>query len=317
MLAALGAPIEVDGCVARVRAGALESFELDVPGDPSSAAFFVVAASITPGSEIVIEDVSLNPTRLGFVDVLVRMGAAIESVPKGERCGEPVGDLVVRAAPLTATVIEGDEIPNVQDEVPALAVAAAFADGVTDIRDAAELAGQGEQPDRDDSPGAVATRHRRRAARRRARDPRRRAAGRAAQEPRRPSHRDGGGDRRERHRRRVDGARLASGGVVVPRVRRRPRRRSTGSDERRPTAHDGVRVAIDGSSGSGKSTVARAVADALELPVLDTGAMYRAVTLAVLERKLAPDDERGRVRHRARQRRSRSRKASRASTGAT
>jgi 3-phosphoshikimate 1-carboxyvinyltransferase len=140
MLEALGAPIEVDGLVARVRSGALESFELDVPGDPSSAAFFVVAASITPGSEIVIEDVSLNPTRLGFVDVLVRMGAAIECVPKGERCGEPVGDLVVRAAPLTATVIEGDEIPNVQDEVPALAIAAAFADGVTDIRDAAELA---------------------------------------------------------------------------------------------------------------------------------------------------------------------------------
>jgi len=140
MLAALGAPIEVDGLLARIRAGALESFELDVPGDPSSAAFFVVAASITPGSEIVIEDVSLNPTRLGFVDVLVRMGAAIESVPKGERCGEPVGDLVVRAAPLTGTVIEGDEIPNVQDEVPALAIAAAFADGVTDIRDAAELA---------------------------------------------------------------------------------------------------------------------------------------------------------------------------------
>jgi 3-phosphoshikimate 1-carboxyvinyltransferase len=140
MLAALGARIEVDGLVARVRSGALESFELDVPGDPSSAAFFVVAASITPGSEIVIEDVSLNPTRLGFVDVLVRMGAAIEYVPMGERCGEPVGDLVVRAAPLTATVIEGDEIPNVQDEVPALAIAAAFADGVTDIRDAAELA---------------------------------------------------------------------------------------------------------------------------------------------------------------------------------
>ena len=68
------------------------------------------------------------------------MGADIEVVAKGERCGEPVGDLLVRAAALEATVIAGDEIPNVQDEVPALAVAAAFAEGVTDIRDAAELA---------------------------------------------------------------------------------------------------------------------------------------------------------------------------------
>ncbi len=111
-----------------------------MPGDPSSAAFFVVAASITPRSEIVLEDVSINPTRLGFVDVLLRMGADIEIVPSGDRCGEPVGDIVVRAAPLHGTVIEGDEIPNVQDEVPVLAMAAAFADGVTEVRDAAELA---------------------------------------------------------------------------------------------------------------------------------------------------------------------------------
>ena len=66
MLGALGAPIAVDGLVARVQHGSVEAFELEVPGDPSSAAFFVVAASITPGSDIVIEDVSLNPTRLGL-----------------------------------------------------------------------------------------------------------------------------------------------------------------------------------------------------------------------------------------------------------
>ncbi|MDZ4826039.1 MAG: 3-phosphoshikimate 1-carboxyvinyltransferase [Actinomycetota bacterium] len=140
MLAALGVPLEVDGLAVRVRAGEPEAFALDVPGDPSSAAFFVVAASITPRSEIVLEDVSINPTRLGFVDVLLRMGADIEIVPSGDRCGEPVGDIVVRAAPLHGTVIEGDEIPNVQDEVPVLAMAAAFADGVTEVRDAAELA---------------------------------------------------------------------------------------------------------------------------------------------------------------------------------
>ena len=140
MLAALGVPVEVEGCTVRVQVGAPEPFQLDVPGDPSSAAFFVVAALITPGSDLTIESLSLNPTRLGFVDVLRRMGADIDIEPSGERCGEPVGELRVRAGSLVATMIEGDEIPNVQDEIPALAVAAAFADGVTEVRDAAELA---------------------------------------------------------------------------------------------------------------------------------------------------------------------------------
>jgi 3-phosphoshikimate 1-carboxyvinyltransferase len=140
MLAALGVPVEVEPCRVRVQAGAPEPFELEVPGDPSSAAFFVVAALITEGSDLTIESLACNPTRLGFVDVLRRMGGDIEITPAGERCGEPVGDLRVRAGALTATTIEGDEIPNVQDEVPALAVAAAFADGVTEVRDAAELA---------------------------------------------------------------------------------------------------------------------------------------------------------------------------------
>jgi 3-phosphoshikimate 1-carboxyvinyltransferase len=140
LLGALGAPVEVDGLTIRVRRGTCAAFDLDVPGDPSSAAFFVVAAAITPGSEIVVEDVAVNPTRLGFVEVLRRMGADIEVTARGERRGEPVGDLVVRATPLTGTTVSGAEIPNVQDEVPALAIAAAFADGVTEIRDAAELA---------------------------------------------------------------------------------------------------------------------------------------------------------------------------------
>jgi 3-phosphoshikimate 1-carboxyvinyltransferase len=139
MLAARGARVEQDGTIVRVQQGEPAPADFDVPGDPSSAAFFVVAASITPGSEIVVDDVSINPTRLGFVDVLLRMGADIEVVDQGERGGEPVGDLVVRSASLQATSIGGAEIPNVQDEVPALAVAAAFADGVTEIRDAAEL----------------------------------------------------------------------------------------------------------------------------------------------------------------------------------
>jgi 3-phosphoshikimate 1-carboxyvinyltransferase len=140
MLAALGVPVEVDGVCVRVRAGAPEPMQFEVPGDPSSAAFFVVGALITAGSDLTIESLSLNPTRLGFVEVLRRMGADIEIEPTGERCGEPVGDLRVRSSALNATVIEGEEIPNVQDEVPALAIAAAFADGVTEVRNAQELA---------------------------------------------------------------------------------------------------------------------------------------------------------------------------------
>ena len=120
-------------------AGAPKPFEIDVPGDPSSAAFFAVAAAITPGSDLVIEAMSCNPTRVGFVTVMKRMGADIELAPTGEVCGEPVGELRVRSSELHGTVIEGDEIPSVIDEIPALAVAAAFADGVTEVRDAAEL----------------------------------------------------------------------------------------------------------------------------------------------------------------------------------
>jgi 3-phosphoshikimate 1-carboxyvinyltransferase len=140
ILAALGVPVEIEGNCVRVRAGAPAPFSLEVPGDPSSAAFFVVAAVVTPGSDLTIESVSCNPTRLGFVDVLRRMGADIEIEPTGERCGEPVGNIRARTSALVATTIEGDEVPNVQDEVPALAVAAAFADGVTEVRDAEDLA---------------------------------------------------------------------------------------------------------------------------------------------------------------------------------
>jgi 3-phosphoshikimate 1-carboxyvinyltransferase len=138
MLLALGAPLErVDDRTLRVERGAPEPFELDLPGDPSSAAFFVVAACVTPGSALVIEDLLLNPLRLGFVDVLRRMGAQIDVRPTGERLGEPVGELEVAAAPLVATTFSPDE--STIDEIPALAVAAAFADGVTEVRDAAEL----------------------------------------------------------------------------------------------------------------------------------------------------------------------------------
>jgi 3-phosphoshikimate 1-carboxyvinyltransferase len=140
MLGALGAPItRVDERAVRATAGAPSPFEFEVPGDPSSAAFWVVAATIAPGSELVIEDVALNPARIAFVDVLVRMGADIEMVATSERLGEPVGEIRVTSAPLHGTTVEGAEIPWVIDEIPVLAVAAACAEGLTEFRDAAEL----------------------------------------------------------------------------------------------------------------------------------------------------------------------------------
>jgi 3-phosphoshikimate 1-carboxyvinyltransferase len=138
MLAALGTPLtRVDLRTVRVERGLPEPFDLEVPGDPSSAALFAVAACITPGSAVVIEDLCLNPLRLGWVDVLRRMGARVETEPAGERLGEPVGRLTVETSPLSGTSIRPDE--GMIDEIPVLAVAAAFADGVTEIRDLAEL----------------------------------------------------------------------------------------------------------------------------------------------------------------------------------
>jgi len=139
LLGALGAPLEgIPGGV-RARRGAPGPFDLAVPGDPSAAAFFVVGACVTPGSDLVVEDVCLNPTRIGFVEVLRRMGAEIEVEIRGERGGEPVGDIRAVASALTGTLMNGAEIPRIIDEIPALAVAAAFAEGVTEIADAGEL----------------------------------------------------------------------------------------------------------------------------------------------------------------------------------
>ena len=139
MLTALGAPIErVSPSHLRVRVGEPSPFELTIPGDPSSAAFFIVAACIVPESDLVVESVSLNPARIAYVDVLRRMGAQIEITVTGEEVGEPVGDVHVVANRLIATDIAGDE--SIIDELPVLAIAAAFADGTTTIYDAAELA---------------------------------------------------------------------------------------------------------------------------------------------------------------------------------
>jgi 3-phosphoshikimate 1-carboxyvinyltransferase len=138
LLRSVGAPVDVvNATTVRVHAGAPQTFTLDIPGDPSSAAFFVVAATLTRGSHLVIEDVLANPGRLAYLDVLRAMGAAITVHPRAERGGEPVADLLVEYAPLHGTVMQSHEA--IVDELPVLGVAAAFATGASEIRDAAEL----------------------------------------------------------------------------------------------------------------------------------------------------------------------------------
>jgi 3-phosphoshikimate 1-carboxyvinyltransferase len=111
----------------------------EVPGDLSAAAFFVVAATIIPGSEVVLRGVGVNPTRTGVLDILVRMGAKIEPVNPRIVGGEEVCDLKVTAAPLRGTVVTPAEVVLAIDEIPVLAIAAALSQGQTEIRGAEEL----------------------------------------------------------------------------------------------------------------------------------------------------------------------------------
>ncbi|MDX9829659.1 MAG: 3-phosphoshikimate 1-carboxyvinyltransferase [Anaerolineae bacterium] len=120
-------------------AAALAPLDLAVPGDFSSAAFLLVAATLVPGSEVVLEGVGINPTRTGLLDVLRAMGAEIEVLDEGSAGGEPVADLAVRSAGLRGIEVGGDLVVRAIDELPILAVAATQARGETLVRDAAEL----------------------------------------------------------------------------------------------------------------------------------------------------------------------------------
>jgi 3-phosphoshikimate 1-carboxyvinyltransferase len=139
LLLACGAKVDVTpegrGQVVRLHPTTLSPLVLEVPGDPSHAAFWVVAASIVPGSEIVVERVYVGPGRSGFLDVLARMGAAIELRWLDER----TADIFVRHVPLAGTEVTGAEVPALVDEIPILAVAAGMAEGQTIFRDLAEL----------------------------------------------------------------------------------------------------------------------------------------------------------------------------------
>ena len=140
MLGAMGADIKVDGLNITVnKTNSLSAVNVNVPGDISSAAFFMVLGLIMPDSCITIENVGINPTRTGIIDVLLDMGADIELKNIRESAGESVADITVRSSTLKGTEIGGDIIPRLIDELPIIAVAAVFANGQTVIKDAQEL----------------------------------------------------------------------------------------------------------------------------------------------------------------------------------
>ncbi len=277
LLERCGADITVTPGAIRVRRSTLQPFALDVPGDPSQAAFWVVAACIVPGSDLVVDHVYVGPGRAGFLDVLRRMGAQVSL--EAEDGAQHTASIRARYGPLTATTVGGSEIAGVIDEVPVLAVAAASAEGRTIFRDAAEL--RVKESDRVDTvaaglrafgvdvetfPDGLAV------------------AGRPGG-PRRGAAVEAGGDHR-----------VAMAMAVAALAATTPTARSRMGIRRHqlPRLRGGPQalrvIAIDGPAGSGKSTVARAVADRLGLAYLDTGAMYRAVAFAALRRGIDPED---------------------------
>lgn len=140
MLKAMGANIEVDGLTIRVnKTESLKPQNITVPGDISSAAFFMVLGTIMPESKITIKNVGINPTRTGIIDVMREMGANITILNKRTEGGELAADITVETSRLHGTEICGDIIPRLIDELPIIATAAVFADGKTVIRDAQEL----------------------------------------------------------------------------------------------------------------------------------------------------------------------------------
>ncbi|MCM3182918.1 3-phosphoshikimate 1-carboxyvinyltransferase [Priestia megaterium] len=140
MLRAFGVDIEVDGTTVSIEGGqSLRGTDVYVPGDISSAAFFLVAGAIVPNSRIVLKNVGLNPTRTGIIDVLQQMGARLTISNERIQNGEPIGDLTIETSQLKGIEIGGDLIPRLIDEIPVIALLATQANGKTVIKDAEEL----------------------------------------------------------------------------------------------------------------------------------------------------------------------------------
>jgi 3-phosphoshikimate 1-carboxyvinyltransferase len=130
---------ERDGWIQFEPGGGLQPFDIQVPGDPSSAAFLVGAAVLAESGELRISGVGVNPTRTGFLEVLSRMGASVTVENLSSHFGEPVGDLLVRPAALVGTEVPAADIPGLIDEIPLLAVLASRATGTTFFRQVGEL----------------------------------------------------------------------------------------------------------------------------------------------------------------------------------
>lgn len=140
MLSSFGAFVQTCGTTATIEPEpVLTAQKVEVPGDISSAAFFIAAGLLIPGSELLIKNVGINPTRDGILRVCKQMGANLELLNTRTQCGEPVADILVKHSELNGTVIEGDLIPTLIDELPVIAVMAACANGETIIRNAEEL----------------------------------------------------------------------------------------------------------------------------------------------------------------------------------
>ncbi|MEK7207599.1 MAG: 3-phosphoshikimate 1-carboxyvinyltransferase, partial [Pseudomonadota bacterium] len=140
MLRGFGYNVKTEGARICMRGGGkLKGCRIDVPADISSAAFFLVGASIAPGSDLVLEHVGINPTRIGVLNILKLMGANLELLNACEVGGEPVADIRVRAAKLHGIRIPEDQVPLAIDEFPAIFIAAACADGETVLTGAHEL----------------------------------------------------------------------------------------------------------------------------------------------------------------------------------
>ncbi len=305
MLAEAGADITVEpwgdggGRAVTVRPSTLKPVERTVPGDPSASAFFAVAAAVVPGSAVDIADVYSGPARLGFVSVLQRMGAdvVLVSAEHGQGLGStPVATIRVRALagrPLEATDVPAAEIPSL-DEVPALAVAAAVAEGTTVFSDVGEL--RVKEVDR-----LAAVKDLVEAFGASVRIEGDTLAITGAGGPLRGARFDSRGDHRMAMAAAVAALAAAPGerslitgfeaaATSYPGFAGDLGQLTAQASTAAGTAPHALLVAIDGPAGAGKSTVSTAVARHLGLERLDTGAMYRAVAALALHRGMAPED---------------------------
>ncbi len=139
MLKYLGADVTVEGKKVSISRSALAAREIDVCGDISSAAFFIVAGLIVPDSDLILKNVGLNPTRTGILDVVQKMGGQVEVLDERESAGEPVGDIRIKYSQLKSCDIGGEIIPRLIDELPVIAVLATQAEGKTVVKDAGDL----------------------------------------------------------------------------------------------------------------------------------------------------------------------------------